>query len=267
MVAAALAGRTVVFDLHENVPAQMSTRPGWPALARVAAARAARWLLRLTARLAHVTVAESGYEDLFDRPVPVFPNYLTTHATPPRPADEHGGVVYLGDVTRARGVDLAVRAVAASGTGLPFDVIGRCRVPLARELTALADRLGVELRLHGYLPLDRALGVAAGSVVGLSPLQDEPNYRHSLPTKVLEYLAVGLPVVASDLPGTAAVASRVSGIELVRPGDVQAMADAIELVAGDPERRRATAAESDRVREEFTWPAAEVAAYYDSLSG
>lgn len=266
VVAAALAGRTVVFDLHENAPAQLSTRPGWPVLARIVGARLVRWLLRLTARVAHVTVAEAGYAELFDRTVPVFPNFLAVPGVKPRAPDEHGGVVYLGDVTRARGVDLAVRAVAESGTGLPFDVIGRCRPSLANELASIAGGLGVVLRLHGFLPLDEALEVVAGSVVAVSPLRDMPNYRHSLPTKVLDYLAVGVPVVASDLPGTADAVGDAAGVELVAAGDVSAMAAALRAAAGDDQRRRAAAAQTNLIRDRFAWPGTEVAAYYDSLA-
>ena len=46
-----------------------------------------------------------------------------------------------------------------------------------------------------------------GALAGLSLLDDEPNFRHSLPTKVVEYMARGVPVVTTPLPAAAALAT------------------------------------------------------------
>jgi glycosyltransferase involved in cell wall biosynthesis len=266
VVLAAVLGRRVVFDLHENLPAQLDSRPGWPAPVRRLAAAAARWLLRLTRRVARVTVAEEGYRDLFGGDVAVFPNYLPPLAVGPRPADPRGGVVYVGDGTEASGIDVALAAVASSEVSLGFDVIGRCAPALAAELTETARRQGVDLRLHGFLPLDRALRIVAGSVVAVSPLRDLPNYRHSLPTKILEYLAVGVPVVASDLPGTAAEVGGLPGVVLVEPANATALAAAIRSAASDPALREAARDHAGLVRSERAWPDADVAAYYDAAA-
>jgi glycosyltransferase involved in cell wall biosynthesis len=45
-----------------------------------------------------------------------------------------------------------------------------------------------------------------GALAGLSLLHDEPNFRHSLPTKVVEYMARGVPVVTTPLPAAAELA-------------------------------------------------------------
>ena len=59
----------------------------------------------------------------------------------------------------------------------------------------------MSLEIVGPLPHFEAMAVVAGASVGFSLLHDLPNYRASMPTKVIEYLAMGVPVVASDLPG------------------------------------------------------------------
>ena len=46
-----------------------------------------------------------------------------------------------------------------------------------------------------------------GALAGLSLLQDEANFRHSLPTKVVEYMARGVPVVTTPLPRAAELAT------------------------------------------------------------
>ena len=99
---------------------------------------------------------------------------------------------------------------------------GRARAQLA---PAQAEGL---IRWHGFVPNDRAMPMVDGALAGLSLLQDEANFRHSLPTKVVEYMARGVPVVTTPLP--AAAAELASGHEcgfVVPFRDPRAAADAV----------------------------------------
>ncbi|MGA8039823.1 MAG: glycosyltransferase family 4 protein, partial [Acidimicrobiia bacterium] len=89
-------------------------------------------------------------------------------------------------------------------------------------------------------------------------------YRMSLPTKVLEYLAMGVPVVATDLPGTREVLSGLAAVAFVPPGDVQAMADAVTEMMS-PGVRAAATEQSSEMRVRFNWPESEVRAFYSRL--
>ena len=53
---------------------------------------------------------------------------------------------------------------------------------------------------HGFVPNEQALRLVEGALAGLSLLQDEANFRHSMPTKVAEYMARGVPVITTPLP-------------------------------------------------------------------
>ncbi len=252
---AALAGRKVLFDVHEDVPAQILTKAWVPRLLRRPLAVVAAALLKAAERTMRITLAEPGYQRLFRRPHPVIPNYPDLSALPdPRPAE--GYAVYVGDVTVERGA--GVMAAAAARAGVPLRIVGRCDPELAAGLAAA----GGDVELLGRLPHPRALDIAAAATVGLSPLADLPNYRYSLPTKVLEYLAVGIPVVASDLPGTAEVIGDLPGVVLVEPGNVEAWAEALARVHDDPELRAAARDATDEVRRRFAWSAAEVRTAY-----
>jgi glycosyltransferase involved in cell wall biosynthesis len=66
-----------------------------------------------------------------------------------------------------------------------------------------------------------------GALAGLSLLQDEPNFRHSLPTKVVEYMARGVPVITTPLPAAAELARGHECGFVVPFGDVGAAADAV----------------------------------------
>jgi glycosyltransferase involved in cell wall biosynthesis len=260
----------VVFDVHEDVPAQLRTKQWLPAWLRAPLAAVAAVVLRLAERWLTITLAEPGYTRLFHRSHPVLPNYPLQGHLPPLPdsaAVDHmsGHIVYVGDVTEARGASFAIEVVARLRSPRRLRLIGRCAPALRARLQRQAAELGVDLDVPGFLPHDDAMRAVAGAAVGLCPLEDQPNYRYSLPTKVLEYLALGVPVVASDLPGTAELAAGRPGVQLVAPRAAGAWADAVARALHDPQYRTGARAAADEVRAQFCWPAERLLDIYGRL--
>lgn len=262
----ALMGRPTLFDLHENVPAQIQTKEWVPSLLRPGLGWTTRLMLRWAERIMAVTVAEEGYRHLFRTGRPVIANHLALADLPPaQPAANPAFMAYLGDVTEQRGAHLAI--AAAAGGDMALVMVGRVAPPeLIDELRDEAASQGVDLDLVGPLPHSQALARIAGASAGLSPLMDIPNYRHSLPTKVLEYLALGLPVLASDLPGTRAVTDDRVGVVHVTPGDTSAWRRAGAEVAAEPSRRSAAQAAAPSIRASYSWAEQEVLSVYRSAA-
>ena len=127
--------------------------------------------------------------------------------------------MYVGDVTEDAGPWTWSRPPVSCRRPLPLRLVGRCREDLAERLRRRAGELGVSLEIIGPLPHREAMEAAAGASVGFSLLHDLPNYAGSLPTKVIEYLAMGVPVVASDLPGIREALAGRAAVEVVPPGD------------------------------------------------
>ena len=265
-IAAAALGREVVFDVHEDVPAQIRHKERIPALIRPLLAWWAALLLRVAERMVSVTLAEPGYHSLFAERHPVFPNTLGSDLPERTPVEQRSGLVYLGDITRQRGIDLAVEAAGRLDPRPRLTLIGRCADGFRSELEAAARRVGVGVYFASYLPHREALQLMGQHRIGLSPLLDVPNYRHSLPTKLLEYLAMGLPVVASDLPGGKAELGDEPGVEWVLAGDVRAMADGIQRLLDAPKRFAEAEAAAESIRARFRWPTDEVAAFYTATA-
>ena len=78
---------------------------------------------------------------------------------------------------------------------------------------------------------------------------------------------MGIAVVATDLPGTREVIASRPGVRLVPPGDVSALAEALDGALGDGVLRAEAAREVDTVRTQFRWPHNEVVAFYRSVLG
>ena len=74
---------------------------------------------------------------------------------------------------------------------------------------------------------------------------------------------MGVPVIASDLPGTREVIGELPGVVLVPPGNPKALAAA--LIEVDDDLRAAAAQGVGDVQRRFRWPADAVRDYYDSL--
>lgn len=252
--------RPVVFDVHEDVPASAYTRSWVPRRLRRVFALVLRGLLRVVEPVLEITLAEAGYRSLFSRDHPCFPNYPDTTSYPAPGCDPDGPAVYLGDVTTQRGADIAVSACA--GIGVPLHLIGRISPEMESRLGVAGSREG--LVIEGVLSNPEAIERLTHAAVGLAPLRDLPNYRHSQPTKVIEYLAVGLPVVASDLPGTRELTDGLEAVFLVEPGDVEALAAGISK-ARAPGVAALAKTQAAAVRSRFRWPADEVISFYGSL--
>jgi glycosyltransferase involved in cell wall biosynthesis len=255
-------GRTVVYDVHENLPEQITSRASIPsALRRPLAALAHRYLLHAERQIP-MTLAESGYGSMFTSEHPVIPNYPRLEGLPKPGGDPDGPIIYVGDVTEVRGIKTLIGAVALMRHMRGLVVVGRCSTEFGSEIATQADQLGVDLDLTGWLEHADAMELVVRSSIGVSPLFDTGNYRHSLPTKTLEYLALGVPVVASDLPGTRSVIGGLSGVVLVRPGSATDLAQGLDRIIDSYGSGRP---EPELVRDKFVWPDSELLDFYRSL--
>ena len=221
-----------VWDVHEDTAAALSTKPWLPRPFRPPTALAVHAAERIAERRLHLILAEQGYVSRFRKPHPVVPN--TTYVPDiPAPAGTDRRVVYVGHLSPDRGAaELTELGSLLRPHGISVHLIG----PADARARALIEPAQVDgqLRWHGFVPNDEAMRLTDGALAGLSLLRDEPNFRHSLPTKVVEYMARGVPVVTTPLPEAAGLA-RAHDCGFVVPfRDPRAAADAVLKLDGNP---------------------------------
>jgi glycosyltransferase involved in cell wall biosynthesis len=225
----------VVWDVHEDTAAALSTKPWLPRPLRPPAALAVHAAERMAERYVHLILAEHGYVERFRCPHPVVPNTTYVPDVPAPPGDDRR-VVYVGHLSPDRGTaEMVELARRLRPHGVTVELIGPADVR-ARAQIERAQAEGL-LRWHGFVPNDRAMPMVDGALAGLSLLHDEPNFRHSMPTKVVEYMARGVPVITTPLPAAAELARDHECGFVVPFGDVAAAADAVLELDRDPALR------------------------------
>lgn len=188
----------LVWDVHEDFVASVSDRRWIPRPARPMVRRALLVLEKLARRRFQVILAETAYGERFPH-APVVPN-STWVLDQPAEGTRTARVVYVGRLSRSRGVSslvsVADELVARGGPRLVL--VGPADADVESVIADAVQR-GV-LEWLGALPNPEALAIVADSVAGLSLLSNHPNYVHSRPTKVIEYLAQGTPAISTPLP-------------------------------------------------------------------
>jgi glycosyltransferase involved in cell wall biosynthesis len=213
-----LRRRPVVADVHEDYVALLADRPWARRGRRVLQALAGR-CIALTGRATVTVVADDHVPPQAARcrrrlVVPNLPDAASLPIPIPAPDRPPLRAVYVGDVRTSRGLRDMVEAVAAAPPW-QLDIVGpvasadldwleqRLASPDLRTepgLSAAPATAPVRVRVHGRQPPARAWQIAAGASVGMLMLADTPAFRDAVPTKLYEYLACGMAVVATPLP-------------------------------------------------------------------
>lgn len=202
LAAARLGGRrpVPVWDVHEDVPAQVAMLPlPRPLKAPIAALIHAAELI--AERSFRLLVAESAYLERFRRPHPFVPNSVRVpragRGPPTAPRAWSTSAVHVA----AGAAELI--ALARLVPEIRFEIMGNAKTDVAEALRAAEAELP-NLDYQGFVPNDVALARLPGALAGLSLLHDEPNYAHSEPTKVMEYMAHAVPSLTTPNPASRA---------------------------------------------------------------
>jgi glycosyltransferase involved in cell wall biosynthesis len=178
----------------------------------------------------------------------------------PLPVDGRIRLLYAGTMSSWQGVRLTIEALALLNRDVPatLALAGPARARQERELRELCWELGVADAVRFIGPVDQAAlaKLHHESDVVLAPLtaNDRNLVQGCCPLKILEAMASGTPLIASDLPVVRELARPEVDALLVRPGSAKAIKDAVLRLVNDPAlaRRLAKSAREVVVRER-TW--------------
>lgn len=254
-----LLGTPVIHDVHDLMPELYqekftSGERHW--LVRVLKAQE-RWAGRFASAV--LTVEERLKDILSHRGVPrerihVLMNLPDQRIFGPRergagakPAGSPFVMVYHGTLARRLGLDIAIRAVARARqdiTRLEFRIIGAGEERPA--LIALRDELGLQDLVtfsDGFVPVEQIPALIGDADVGVVPLRQSSGTDVMLPTKLLEYVGIG---VACIVPKTGTICRYFNEemVEFFEAENVDSLAAAMVRLYRDPQRRASLANEA-----------------------
>jgi glycosyltransferase involved in cell wall biosynthesis len=169
-------------------------------------------------------------------------------------------LLYFGAMQSWQGVDTLLRAFSrlADLEDLSLVICGARRSRDARRAERFALKLGVEARVvwHWGLSSAELAPWIAGAALSIAPLRACARNvtQGCAPLKILESMAAGVPVVASDLPPVRELITDGVDGRLVAADRPAELARAIRVLMAYPEHRAALGARGrERVAREFTW--------------
>lgn len=272
-----LRGKKVIYDVHEDLPLQIASK-GWipprlrvpiAALAKVAEGGASTFLSQIVAATPSIatrfpqtkTITVQNFPSLSDLGVKELIPY----------DDRPKWVGYIGGISRIRGIMEFVEAakLVSSVPDVQFKLAGSINpADFEQELRRLEGWPNVDYM--GWLDRAAISNLLQQLRVGIVTLHPRPNYLESYPVKMFEYMAAGVPVVASDFPLWRKIVEESKCGLLVDPLNPQAIAEAVKYLIDNPlEAKEMGLAGRKAVLQRFSWEneAKKLVEGYKSLLG
>ena len=196
-------GKIVIFDSHEDVPRQILHKPWIPKIFRkIISSIFENYEKSAAKKLDQIVTATPFIEAIFRKST----EKVTTICNFPKISEfeeltkvrnEARSLCYIGGITQNRGISQLVRAVEIAQTELllcgDFE-----SEKLKQEIGSLPGFKYV--KYHGYLNRAGIIKILSESSIGIVTLLPTQNHLNSYPIKMFEYMAAGIPVIASDFP-------------------------------------------------------------------
>ena len=181
------------------------------------------------------------------------PNGVNVHRITPQPESPGAPVVtFVGTLKPWHGVDVLLRARAQAHKDWQLRIIGDG--PMRAELDDLARSLGIDVDFRGAVAPEAIPQHMAGTAIGVAPYpaMDTDSDQYFSPLKVYEYMAAGLPVVASRVGQLPEIMGE--SAYLVPPSDPEALAEALDALVANPVERARVGSDNRRQAErEHSW--------------
>jgi len=260
-----LLGARIILDLHDLLPEFYAGKFG--TREESAPFRALLLLERLSCRFAHHVIVANHlwHEKVMSRsarrsrctPLLNYPAVEFFNSAPRQKAPTAGSFVllYPGTLNHHQGVDIAVAAFAEACQGIPgaeFRIYGDG--PARESLRRQADALGVGDRvvIRDFVPFNEVPELIASADLGVVPKRADGFGNEAFSTKILEFMACGVPVIVSRTKIDAYYFDN-GTVTFFEPGDVSDLARQMRWAYEHPVELRQVAASATEYVRDYNW--------------
>jgi glycosyltransferase involved in cell wall biosynthesis len=261
-----LMGARLILDLHDLMPEFYASRfksgmTSFPI-------RLLCWQERLSCLFANhvITVTELWRQTLIDRGIPAQKISVVMNVAndrifqksnvQPVARNGHFNLIYHGQLSQRYGIDLAIRAVDLVRREIPevcLTIHGRGEY--LNELKSIADSLDLDSNVQfstQYVPTQELPQLIGNAHAGIVPYRRDIFTDGILPTKMMEYAALGIPVIAAR---TTAITAYFDSemVQFFTPEDVHDLAHSITLLFKDREQLAQYAHNIEKFNQQHNW--------------
>lgn len=262
-------GAPLIFDMAEDYPAMFSAYHPWETIRErlvnliLRNERLARTVERISIRTAdHLLVVTEEQRDRLvrsgvseDKITIVRNTPVTFSCTANHNGSRAPKVIYVGEVHHMRGLDCAIRAIGRlvrNARNIYFRILGTGKTEAA--LRKLAAREAPQnISFQGWVDHSQLPAELASSDIGLIPHQCNKFTSTTVPNKLFDYMAAGLPVVASATTPLARLIEETKCGLVFPSGDDGALAEALESLYDPNRRRRLGTNGREAVERRYNW--------------
>jgi glycosyltransferase involved in cell wall biosynthesis len=234
-----LFGKKVILDIHENVAEDIFDKP-WIRNKRLLYSFFA-FFEKMAVRYFVLFLAENSYEKRYQTlgaRYQVILNYYDPEFFQPFAKNvnrQTHRIFYVGIILESRGllqIAEAMYILKQKGITVEFDIVGELYADLANKLMKLPfwNEVDEHMHFHGRLSLEQGYAFSRNASVGMCIIHPMSNSVGSYPTKMFEYMAIGLPQVISNFPLYRSVVETHNCGICVDPMQPDQIANAIEVL-------------------------------------
>ena len=265
-------GKKVIYDVHEDVPRQILSKSYINGFIRRIVAFSVERLENYVSKRLDVIITATPF--INDRFLKINKNSVNVNNFPMmneiEVKESHDlvreiRVCYIGVLSFIRGINEMVEAVGIAD--VDFQLAGTWQPGVEDKVSKIKGWNKVEDL--GFISRATSLEVKSKCIAGLVLFLPEPNHVNAQPNKLFEYMASGLPVIASNFPLWKAIIEDNDCGLCVDPHDPKAIAKAITFLKENPQRVKEMGANGRKmVAEKYNWDIEKIKllAVYKSLA-
>ncbi len=257
-------GAKVIYDVHEDVPQQILSK-GWiPKVLRKPIAIFLNFYEKRKAKkldfiIAALSKIKENFKERGITNIEIVTNYPILEYFPTakqkiKKEENRKNLIYVGDITRIRGIIQLVKSLKfIKDKTIKLILIGRFSDKgLGEEIKKIPEWKRIEFK--GWLQQKDAYQAMMNADIGLICFLPAPNHINAIPNKLFEYMAAGLPVVASNFPLWREIVEKNKCGICVNPLGPKEIARTIEYLIAHPKEAKKMGENGRKaVLEKYNW--------------